>query len=112
MAIFKTKQEIDWQKNYILEFNQMREAYEEKLSKKQIEIDRLKSELEILKNSKLTLKPKEKQITDEDIMHIKDLKMGGLSYSAISKKTKWSKATISRVLNGYYDENLTLNNSF
>lgn len=112
MAIFKTKQEIDWQKNYIIEFNQMRDAYEEKLLKKQKEIDKLKSELDILKKSKSTLRPKEKQITDQDIKHIKDLKICGLSYSAISKKTKWSKATISRVLNGYYDEGLILNNSF
>lgn len=112
MAIFKAKQEIDWHKNYILEFNQMRENYEEKLLKKQHEIEMLKQELELLRKNKSTLKPKEKQITDEDINHIKNLKISGLSYSAISNKTKWSKATISRVLNGYYDENVKPDNSF
>ena len=103
MAMFKVKYEDDWKKNYILEFNQMRDAYEKKLQKKQIEIDTLKADIVKLKNSKNTLKPKEKQITDIDIQCIKDLRLCGLSYSEISKRTSWSKATVSRVLNGLYD---------
>lgn len=103
MAMFKIKYEDDWKKNYILEFNQMRDAYEKKLQKKQIEIDTLKADIAKLRNSKNTLKPKEKQITDEDIQNIKDLRLCGLSYSEISNKTRWSKATVSRVLNGLYD---------
>jgi response regulator of citrate/malate metabolism len=101
--MFKVKYEDDWKKNYILEFNQMRDAYEKKLQKKQIEIDTLKADIVKLKNSKNTLKPKEKQITDIDIQCIKDLRLCGLSYSEISKRTNWSKATVSRVLNGLYD---------
>jgi uncharacterized protein YerC len=103
MAMFKIKEQDDWKKNYILEFNEMRDAYEKKLQKKQMEIDTLKVEIIRLKNSKQTLKPKEKQITDIDIQSIRDLRLKGLSYSEISSKTKWSKATVSRVLNGLYD---------
>ena len=103
MAIFKIKYEDDWKKNYIQEFNEMRDAYEKKLYKKQIEIDDLRNELRKIRDSKNTLKPKEKQITDIDIQSIKDLRFCGLSYSEISKQTRWSKATISRVLNGLYD---------
>ncbi len=103
MAMFKIKEQDDWKKNYILEFNEMRDAYEKKLQKKQMEIDTLKVEIIRLKNSKHTLKPKEKQITDMDIQSIRDLRLKGLSYSEISAKIKWSKATVSRVLNGLYD---------
>lgn len=103
MAMFKVKTENEWKKGYILEFNQMRDAYEEKLRKKQQEIDMLKNEIKYLKESRSNLKPKEKQITDEDIQKIKDFRDSGMSYSEISIKTRWSKATISRVLNGLYD---------
>ncbi|MGL6105275.1 helix-turn-helix domain-containing protein [Romboutsia sp.] len=103
MAMFKVKTESEWKKGYILEFNEMRDAYEEKLRKKQQEIDMLKSEIQTLKESRSNLKPKEKQITDQDIKSIKDFRDNGLSYSEISNKTRWSKATISRVLNGLYD---------
>lgn len=103
MAIFKLKYEDDWKKDYILEFNQMRDSYEQKLQRKQIEIDSLKKEIKRLREDKNTLKPKEKQISDTDIQGIKDLRIKGLSYSEIAKMTKWSKATISRVLNGLYD---------
>ena len=103
MAMFKPKMETDWKKNYILEFNEMRDSYEKKLQKKQMEIDTLKIEIQNLRDAKSNLKPKEKQITDEDIMMIKELRGSGLSYGAIAGQTKWSKATISRVLNGLYD---------
>lgn len=103
MAIFKLKAEDDWKINYIKEFNEMRGAYERKLQKKQLEIENLKIEIERLKNTRNNLKPKEKQITDTDINNIKFLRGSGLSYKEISDKTKWSKATVSRVLNGLYD---------
>ena len=70
---------------------------------KQIEIDNLKKEVEDLKSLKNNLKPKEKQIKDSDIQHIKELRNNGLSYREISKETSWSKATVCRVLNGMYD---------
>lgn len=103
MAMFKMKTEDEWKKSYILEFNEMRDAYESKLKKKQDEIDNLKQEILRLRDRKNTLRPKEKQISDIDIQSIKDLRFCGLSYSEISRKTRWSKATISRVLNGLYD---------
>ncbi|MEF9990731.1 MAG: helix-turn-helix domain-containing protein [Romboutsia sp.] len=103
MGIFKLKTEEDWKISYIKEFNEMRSSYEKKLQKKQAEIERLKSEVQDLKVSKVTLRPKEKQITDSDICSIKDLRQEGLSYREISNETNWSKATVSRVLNGLYD---------
>lgn len=103
MGIFKLKSEEDWKIKYIKEFNEMRAIYEKKLQKKQIELDNLKIEIEKLKNYKNSLKPKEKQITDEDIKFIKELRNSGLSYREISNETRWSKATVSRVLNGIYD---------
>lgn len=74
MGIFKTKMDEDWKVNYIKEFNEMRDSYESKLQKKQFEVDSLKSELDRLR-----------------------------SYKEISNQTSWSKATVSRVLNGLYD---------
>lgn len=103
MGIFKLKTEEDWKINYIKEFNEMRTSYEKKIQKKQMEIDRLKLEISELKNNKSNLKPKEKQITDCDINNIKKLRGNGLSYREISNETCWSKATVSRVLNGLYD---------
>lgn len=103
MGIFKTKSQDDWKVNYIKEFNEMRDSYEDKLRAKQIEIERLKKEIEELKSLRNNLKPKEKQIKDSDIEHIKELRNNGLSYREISKETSWSKATVCRVLNGLYD---------
>ena len=103
MGLFKSKAQEDWKVKYIKEFNEMRDTYEEKLRMKQIEIDNLKKEVEDLKSLKNNLKPKEKQIKESDIQHIKELRNNGLSYREISKETSWSKATVCRVLNGMYD---------
>lgn len=103
MGLFKTKSQDDWKVNYIKEFNEMRDAYEEKLRTKQMEIESLKEEIEHLKLLRNNLKPKEKQIKDSDIEQIKELRNDGLSYREISKETSWSKATVCRVLNGLYD---------
>ena len=103
MGLFKTKSQDDWKVNYSREFNDMRDSYEDKLQKKQMEIEKLKKELEELKAIKSNLKPKEKQIKDSDIEHIKELRNEGLSYREIAKETSWSKATVCRVLNGLYD---------
>ena len=103
MAIFKNKVEEDWKIRYIKEFNDMRSNYEDKLDKKQKEVDKLRQELEDIKSNKNTLRPKEKQIRDIDIENIKKLRNEGLSYREIAIKTSWSKATICRVLNGLYD---------
>ncbi|MDU4861426.1 MAG: Trp family transcriptional regulator [Terrisporobacter othiniensis] len=103
MGLFKTKSQDDWKVNYIKEFNEMRDAYEEKLRAKQMEIESLKEEIEHLRLLRNNLKPKEKQIKDSDIEQIKELRNDGLSYREISKETSWSKATVCRVLNGLYD---------
>ncbi|WP_343344677.1 helix-turn-helix domain-containing protein [Terrisporobacter petrolearius] len=103
MGLFKTKSQDDWKVNYIKEFNEMRDAYEEKLRTKQMEIESLKEEIEHLRLLRNNLKPKEKQIKDSDIEQIKELRNDGLSYREISKETSWSKATVCRVLNGLYD---------
>lgn len=88
----------NWTFHYIKEYNQMISFYEKQLNEKNKEIKKLNDELEKLKsNSKF--KTKQKQISDEDIDKIKQLKKQGKSYSYISKETGWSKATISRVIN-------------
>lgn len=101
--MFKVKNEDEWKKNYIIEFNQMRVDYEEKLQRKQLEIESLKKQIQEMKESKNSLKPREKQISDKDINKIKAMRGMGMSYREIERNTKWSKATISRVLNGLYD---------
>lgn len=53
--------------------------------------------------SKIDLQSKKRQITDEQVQEIKDLRAKGLSYRAIQKETGWSSVTINRALNGIYD---------
>ena len=86
MGLFKSKAQEEWKVNYIREFNEMRDSYEDKLLKKQKEIELLKKEIEQLKSLRNNLKPKEKQIKDSDIEYIKELRNKGLSYREISKK--------------------------
>ena len=88
----------NWAFHYIKEYNQMIYFYEKQLNEKNKEIKKLNDELEKLKSSS-KFKTKQKQISDEDIDKIKQLKKQGKSYSYISKETGWSKATISRVIN-------------
>ena len=44
MGLFKSKAQEEWKVNYIREFNEMRDSYEDKLLKKQKEIELLKKE--------------------------------------------------------------------
>ncbi|CEQ01202.1 DNA-binding protein [[Clostridium] sordellii] len=88
----------NWTFHYIKEYNQMISFYEKQLNEKNKEIKKLNDELEKLK-SNTKFKTKQKQISDEDIDKIKQLKKQGKSYSYISSVTGWSKATISRVIN-------------
>lgn len=104
MALFKTREKKDWKDEYIRDYRQMKEEYEKRLETKQIEIERLKEEIENYKDRRSYLKPKEKQIKDSDIDLIKSLRFRGMSYREICNETRWSKATVSRVLNGMYDE--------
>lgn len=72
------------------------------------ELTKLREENRELKKITKTycyLEPKRRQITDEQIIYIKTLReKEGMSYKAIMKETGWSKATISRILNGKYDK--------
>lgn len=80
--------------------------------KKQVEM--LENQLKEEKNKRVnvsetcqrvnTLTPKTKQIPNKDIELIKLLRNNGLSYREITRQTGWSIATVSRVLNGVYDE--------
>lgn len=63
-----------------------------------------REELEEFKTKAFIPKRKKQQITQKDIDKIKKLSQDGLSYSKIQKITKWSKCTISKVINGYYDK--------
>lgn len=99
-------------------------SFEKELNKFKYEEDlkylRLKEELKIvvkdninLKNklsnineklNNMKLKPREQQITTEDIKRIKDLKKQGLTYRKIANEVNWSICTISKVVNGVYDK--------
>ena len=92
------KNDYNWTFHYIKEYNQMVSFYEKQLIEKNQEIKKLNNELEKIKSDN-KFKIKQKQISDEDIERIKQLKENGKSYSYISKETGWSKATISRVIN-------------
>lgn len=94
----KQKNNYNWTFQYIKEYNQMVEYYEKQLNEKNQEIKELNNELEKIKSNN-KFKTKQKQIPDKDIERIKQLKEDGKSYSYIAKKTGWSKATISRVIN-------------
>lgn len=82
--------------NFMEEYFKMKIGYEKRIKE-------LEEEIAILKSSS-TLIPKTLQITEEDIVKIKFLRTQGNSYAQIAKQTKWSKATVSRVLNGLYDD--------
>lgn len=88
----------NWTFHYIKEYNQMVSFYEKQLNEKNKEIKKLNNELDKLKSNN-KFKTKQKQISDEDIDKIKQLKKQGKSYSYISSVTGWSKATVSRVIN-------------
>lgn len=66
--------------------------------KKKDEINELNKELE--KYSKFK---KERLVKDEDVINVKKLKSQGATYRNIEKTTGWSKYTIGKILNGYYD---------
>lgn len=63
-----------------------------------------KEEIKLLKNMQFaSIQKKQRQITDEQVQQIKDLRAEGMSYAKITKETGWSSVTINRVLNGIYD---------
>ncbi|MGL5086459.1 MAG: helix-turn-helix domain-containing protein, partial [Clostridium sp.] len=62
----------------------------------------LEAEIEMLKG-KINLQTRKRQIANEEVEKIKELRASGLSYRAIAKETGWSNVTINRVINGIYD---------
>lgn len=99
MAIFNKKENVNWQEKYnelLCRYDNL--YYENRELKKKVK------DLELRIKKTGYLEPKERQITNDEILYIKTLKSKeNLSYSAIAKETGWSKATICRVINGAYD---------
>nr|WP_302661088.1 helix-turn-helix transcriptional regulator [uncultured Clostridium sp.] len=100
MVVFNKRAVINWEEKYKQLEIRSDELYEENR--------KLKKQIKLLEERiKKTgyLEPKERQISNEQILYIKTLRVKeGLSYKAISEETGWSKATISRVINGAYDK--------
>lgn len=100
MGIFNKNKssEIDWEEKY----NELKHRHDNLYEENRALIKKVNIlETRIKKTG--YLEPKERQIKWEEILRIKALKKEGLSYSSISKETGWSKSTICRVINGYYD---------
>lgn len=76
------------------DLKQMLQPYKNKIKELINENEKLRSK---------SFEPKTRQITDNQIKEIKDLRNSGFSYREIQHKTGWSKFTIGRVLNGEYD---------
>jgi cell shape-determining protein MreC len=99
IAIFNKKEATNWEEKYkelLADYDKMYD--ENRTLRKKVK------ELETRIKKTGYLEPKERQITNEEILYIKTLReKEKLSYSLISKETGWSKATICRVLKGVYD---------
>lgn len=79
----------------IKNLEKMLEPYKNKIKELSEENDRLKSK---------SFYPRAREITDEQIQEIKELRASGLSYRAIEEKTKWSRFTIGKAIKGEYDK--------
>lgn len=100
IAIFNKKESINWEGKYKELLADYDKIYDENR-----ELRKKVKELETRIKKTGYLEPKERQITNEEILYIKTLReKEKLSYSLISKETGWSKATICRVINGIYDD--------
>lgn len=99
MAIFNKGNKVDWEEKY----KEIIAGYD-KLYEENRNLRNKVKELETRIKKTGYLEPKERQISNEEILYIKTLReKEELSYSLISKETGWSKATICRVINGAYD---------
>lgn len=83
--------------------------YEESLKGNKIEFRMLEDMLRDLKEmysvieNKTLLDKKTQKITSEDVRAIKKLRSQGMSIRDIKKEINWSTATISKAINGFYD---------
>lgn len=89
------KQLNDLDEKYINEVQKLKDEHNKKIIE-------LEAEIEMLKG-KINLQSRKREIKDEEVEKIKELRDSGLSYRAIAKETGWSNVTISRALNGIYD---------
>lgn len=103
-------EEINNNENVIQSLDNENNELKNELNKYKIEYQKLykfkekyKKELEQIKTKAFIPKKKIQQITEQQIQEIKTLRNQGSSYSEIERITKWSKFTISKVLNGHYD---------
>ena len=90
-------------KNVIQSLDNDNNELKSELKKYKIEYQKLYKSYKNLQTKAFIPKKKIQQITEKQILEIKKLRNEGLSYSEIERQTKWSKYTISRVLNGHYD---------
>lgn len=79
----------------IKNLEKMLEPYKNKIQELSEENDSLKAK---------SFYPRTREITDEQIQEIKELRASGLSYRAIEEKTKWSRFTIGKAIKGEYDK--------
>lgn len=91
-------------KNVIQSLDNDNNELKSELKKYKVEYQRLYKSYKNFKTKAFIPKKKIQQITEQQIQEIKTLRNQGLSYSKIEQVTKWSKYTISRVLNGHYDK--------
>lgn len=97
-------EEINKYKNVIQSLDNENNELKSELKKYKTEYQKLYKAYRILQTKAFIPKKKIQQITEQQIQEIKTLRNQGLSYSEIERNTKWSKYTISRVLNGHYDK--------
>lgn len=98
-----TTRDFDILINVIQSLDNDNNELKRELKKYKIEYQKLYNSYKNLKRKAFIPKKKIQQITEQQILEIKKLRNDGLSYSEIEGQTKWSKYTISRVLNGHYD---------
>lgn len=96
----KIKNELEQIKKYINLDSEENKNLNHRIEVQQITINNLRSKLE---GYHPKLKPRTKQVTQKDVLYIKELS-ADKSYKEISKITSWSTKTISHVINGKYDD--------
>lgn len=95
MGLFN-KGQVEELRNELKDLNERFNFYYEEYRKLKAENTELK---EIMKTH-CYLKPKQRQITKEQIEYIRTLRAKeGMSYKNIAKETGWSKSTVYRVIN-------------
>lgn len=97
-------EEINKCKNVIQSLDNENNELKSELKKYKVEYQKLYKAYKNLQTKSFIPRKKIQQITEQQIQEIKTLRNQGLSYSEIERNTKWSKYTISRVLNGHYDK--------